>query len=163
MQEKGTTEDEMGGWHHQLDGLGFGWTPGVGDGQGGLECCGSWGCKESDMTERLNWAELIFNVWDILKKMYLWNKNLPSIWTRLVKNPPATQQTPVHFLGQEDSLREGTGYPFQYSGLENTVDRGTWQSIVHGVAESDIWEWLSDFHFHIYLNQQQLIFNTEIR
>ena len=42
------TEDEMVGWHHQLDGHGFGWTPGVGDGQGGLACCGSWGHKELD-------------------------------------------------------------------------------------------------------------------
>ena len=45
------TEDEMVRWHHQLIGRGFGWTSGVGDGQGGLTCCGSWGCKESDMTE----------------------------------------------------------------------------------------------------------------
>ena len=52
------TEDEMAGWHHRLDGHGFGWTPGVGDGQGGLACCGSWGRKESDTTERLNWTEL---------------------------------------------------------------------------------------------------------
>ena len=44
----------MVGWYHQLDGHGFGWTPGVGDGQGGLACCGSWGRKELDMTERLN-------------------------------------------------------------------------------------------------------------
>ena len=57
-QEKGTTEDKIIGWHHRLDGHGFGWTPGVGDGQGGLACCGSWGCKESDTTERLNWTEL---------------------------------------------------------------------------------------------------------
>ena len=54
QEEKGTTEDEMAGWHHGLDGHGFGCTPGVGDGQGGLACCGSWGRKESDMTERLN-------------------------------------------------------------------------------------------------------------
>ena len=53
-EEKGTTEDEMVGWHHWLDGLEFGWTPGVGDGQGGLAWCGSWGCKESDTTEQLN-------------------------------------------------------------------------------------------------------------
>ena len=51
QEEKGTTEDEMVGWHHRLDGHEFGWTPGVGDGQGGLACCDSWGCKESDMTE----------------------------------------------------------------------------------------------------------------
>ena len=51
QEEKGMTEDEMVGWHHWLDGHGSGWTLGVGDEQGGLVCCGSWGCKESDMTE----------------------------------------------------------------------------------------------------------------
>ena len=59
QEEKGTTEDEMVGWHHQLNGHGFGWTLGVGDGQGGLVCYGSWGCKESDRTEQLNWTECI--------------------------------------------------------------------------------------------------------
>ena len=59
QEEKGTTEDEMAGWHHQLDGCEFEWTPGVGDGQGGLACCDSWGRKESDTTERLNWTEPI--------------------------------------------------------------------------------------------------------
>ena len=57
-EEKGMTEDEMVGWHHWLDGHGFGWALGVGDGQGGLACCNSWGRKESDTTERLNWTEL---------------------------------------------------------------------------------------------------------
>ena len=59
QEEKGTTEDEMVGWHHRHNGHGFGWTPGVGDGQGGLACCNSWGCKESDTTEQLNWTELM--------------------------------------------------------------------------------------------------------
>ena len=59
QEEKGTTEDEMAGWHHWLDGHGSEWTPGVGDGQGGLACCDSWGRKESDMTERLIWSDLI--------------------------------------------------------------------------------------------------------
>ena len=58
QEEKGTTEDEMVRWRHRLDGHGFGWTPGVGDGQGGLVCCSSWGRKELDMTEQLNWTEL---------------------------------------------------------------------------------------------------------
>ena len=57
QEEKGTTEDEMVGWHHRLDGREFVWTPGVGDGQGGLVCCGSWGCKESDTTKWLNWTD----------------------------------------------------------------------------------------------------------
>ena len=58
QEEKGTAEDEMVGWHHRLDGHEFGWTLGVGDGQGGLAYCGSWGRKELDTTERLNWTEL---------------------------------------------------------------------------------------------------------
>ena len=55
-EEKGTTEDEMIGWHHQDDRHEFEWTLGVGDRQGGLECCSSWGCRESDMTEQVNWT-----------------------------------------------------------------------------------------------------------
>jgi len=58
QEEKGMTEDEMAGWHHWLDGHEFEWTPGVGDGQGGLVRCDSWGRKESDTTERLNWTEI---------------------------------------------------------------------------------------------------------
>ena len=58
QEEKGTTEDEMVGWHHRLHGHGFGWTLGAGDGQGGLGCCSSFGHTESDTTERLNWTEL---------------------------------------------------------------------------------------------------------
>ena len=58
QEEKGTTEDEMIVWHHRLDGHEFEQTPGVGDGQGGLACCNSWGHKELDMTEWLNWTEL---------------------------------------------------------------------------------------------------------
>ena len=57
QEEKGTTEDEMAGWHHRLDEHEFEWTLGVGDGQGGLACCNSWDRKESDTTERLNWTD----------------------------------------------------------------------------------------------------------
>ena len=69
QEEKGTIEDEIVGWHHQLDGHGFVWTLGVGDGQGGLAWCGSRGCKESDTTEQLNWTELA---------RILFSKNLQS-------------------------------------------------------------------------------------
>ena len=58
QEEKGTTEDDMAGWHHWLDGRECQWILGVGDGQGGLACCDSWGHKESDMTEQLNWTAL---------------------------------------------------------------------------------------------------------
>ena len=57
QEEKGTTEDEMAGLHHQLVRHEFEWTPGVGNGQGGLACYDSWDRKESDTTERLNWTE----------------------------------------------------------------------------------------------------------
>ena len=58
QEEKGMTEDEIAGWHHRLDGHEFGWTLGVSDGQGGLAFCDSWGRKESDMVEWLNWTDV---------------------------------------------------------------------------------------------------------
>ena len=75
-RKEGATEDEMVGWHHWLNGHEFGQTPGDGEGQGSLVCCSPWGCKESDMTERLNsittvcWFSLFFckeikTVWGI--------------------------------------------------------------------------------------------------
>ena len=64
QEEKGTTEDEMAGWHHRLNRHGFGWTPGVGDGQGGLACCGSRGHKESDTPERLDWTR----TWKLIQR-----------------------------------------------------------------------------------------------
>ena len=64
QEEKGMTEDEMIGWHHWLDGHEFEQAPGVGDGQGSLVCCSPWGCKESDVTEWVNWTEsLIERYW----------------------------------------------------------------------------------------------------
>ena len=58
QEEKGTTEDEMVGGHHRLNGRGFGWTPGAGDGQGGLACCSSWGCRVGhDWATELNWTD----------------------------------------------------------------------------------------------------------
>ena len=72
QEEKGTTEDEMAGWHHRLYGREFEWTPGVGDGQGGLVCCNSWGRKESDTTERLNWTELNWSFTTILRLFMTW-------------------------------------------------------------------------------------------
>ena len=67
-EEKGMTEDEMVGWHHQLDGHEFGWTPGVGDGQGGLVCCSPWGRKELDTTEWLKWTERVVEVFTAFYK-----------------------------------------------------------------------------------------------
>ena len=57
QEEKGTTQNEMAGWHHQLDGHEFEWASGVGDGEGSLVCHSPWGHKESDTTQQLNWTE----------------------------------------------------------------------------------------------------------
>ena len=77
QEEKVMTENETAGWHHQLDGREFAWTPGDGDGQGGLTCCNSWGCKELDMTEGMNWIELKVN------KAYF-SQIYPLLWTSTV-------------------------------------------------------------------------------
>ena len=69
QEEKGTTEDGVAGLHHRLDGHVFGWTPGVCDGQRGLACCDSWGCKELDTTELLNWT--------LVPKCWVRPENLP--------------------------------------------------------------------------------------
>ena len=74
-EENGTTEDEMIGWHHWLNGHEFGWTPGVGDGQGGLAFCTLWGRKESDMTERLNWTVLLNWLMLVLKQLLILRSN----------------------------------------------------------------------------------------
>ena len=74
QEEKGTTEKEMVGRHHRLNGHGFGCTPWVGDGQGGLVCCGSWGHKESNTTERLNWTEI--NVLNSLSSKFILSLSL---------------------------------------------------------------------------------------
>ena len=71
QEENGTTEDEMAGWHHWLYEHEFEWTPGVGDGQGGLACCNSWGHKELDVTERLTWTELNWRPFFKLKIIFL--------------------------------------------------------------------------------------------
>ena len=76
QEEKGMTDDEIFGWYPQLNGHEYGWTPGVGDGQGGLACCGSWGSIESDMTS--NWTEL--NWWQYRKETSIWKKSFSSKW-----------------------------------------------------------------------------------
>ena len=83
------TEDKMVGWHHRLNGYGFGWTLGVGDRQGGLTCYSSCGCKKLDATERLNSTEL-------------------TLVAQMVKHLPAMRETWVQSLGWEDPLEEGT-------------------------------------------------------
>ena len=69
QEEKGTTKDEMAGWHHRLDGREFEWTLRVGDGQEGLAWCDSWGRRELDTTERLDWTELNWTEWKSIKDL----------------------------------------------------------------------------------------------
>ena len=78
QKEKGITEDEMVGWYHRLNGHGFGWTSGVDFGQGGLACCGSWGLKESDMTEQVNWTELYWQ--EIKNSRSQWREPSLLLW-----------------------------------------------------------------------------------
>ena len=86
QEMKGMTEDKMVGWHHQLNGHEFEKTPGVGDGQGGLVCCSPWGCKESDMTEQLNWSSnlianaITFSQFYFLKSLAYWIVFWLSLW-----------------------------------------------------------------------------------
>ena len=124
QEEKGTTEDEMAGWHHRLDGREFEWTLGVGDGQGGLTCCNSWGHKESDTTERLNWTELN---WYVLWSLPRWLSGEES-----TSNAGDAGSIP----GSRRSPGEGNGNPLQFACLGDPMDRGAWRATVHGVADS---------------------------
>ena len=83
QEEKGTTEDEMVGWHHRPNGREFEWTPGVGDGQGGLECCSPWGRKESDTTEWVDWGD-----WHSWPSFLYMGKSLHSYIGDLISPPP---------------------------------------------------------------------------
>ena len=137
QEEKGTTEDEMVGWHHQFDGHKFEQALGVGDGQGGLACCDSWGRKESDMPAQLNWTELIgyqkiLGVIPCAMGLPWWLSGKESAWAG----------DGGLILGSGRSPGEGNGNPLQHSCLGNPMDRGTWQAIVHGITkESDmIWQ-----------------------
>ena len=147
-EEKGKTEDEMVGWHHQLNGHRFGWTPGVGDGQGSLACCDSGGRKKLDTTKQLNWTELCGST----GKESAYNAgDLGSI--------PGVGRSPG----------EGKGYLLQYSGLENPMN-----CIVHGHKKLDMTEWLSlsllficnFYHFffvHLLINRRFVFQKTGVK
>ena len=107
QEEKGTTEDEMAGWHHWLDGRESEWTPGDDDEQGGLACCYSWGRKESDTTERLNWT-IVFNIEVLTEKTAaftrLWSN---SGKTTADKSGPFTPGLPFLLAGADlNEIRE---------------------------------------------------------
>ena len=121
-QKKRASEDEMAGWLHQCNGHKIGQTLGDGEGQGGLVCCSSWGCKVDDWTtHRLTW----------------W-----LTWLRICLQC----RKPGFYPWVGKISEEGNGSPFQYSCLENPMDRGAWKTIVHVVTKSQTW--LSHTHTH---------------
>ena len=126
QEENGTTEDEMAGWHHWLDGRESGWTPGVGDRQGGLACCNSWDHKESDTTERLNWTELNWTGELILSSNSSMKETFFLFFIILHFTCKKTEMKGVSLLT----------HPLQCSCLENPRDRGAWWAAIYGVAQS---------------------------
>jgi len=93
QEEKGMTEDEMAGWHHWLDGYEFEWTPGVGDGQGGLACCDSWGCRvRHNWATELNWMTVIYCMFVIVVVVIV-NFQFSSIQSLSCVRPFATPWT----------------------------------------------------------------------
>ena len=108
QEEKGMTEDEMVGWHHQLNGHGFGWTPGVGDRERDVVCCDSWGLKESDTAEWLNWL----TCHEAIRKQCLILSTSSFLFS--------------FFVCPKEAFREGNGTPLQYSCLENPMDGEAW-------------------------------------
>ena len=123
QEEKGTTEDEMVAWHHRLSEHGFGWIPGIGDGQGGLACCSLWGYKESDTTERLDWT---------VQKQTL---TISHEWTRLCSRETWLKQVvgwiwPMGFIFLTTiSLQSGElslEYPLQVASCDLSVCICSW-------------------------------------
>ena len=136
QEEKGTTEDEVVGWHHRLNGHGFGWTPGVGDGQGGLVCCGSWGHKKN-WTQLSDWTELNWHITYIHTPIH--KERVPSTVAQVVKNPSDNAgdlRDAGSILGLRRSPGGGHANPLQYSCLENPMDRGAWLATIHRVTKS---------------------------
>ena len=113
QEEKGTTEDETVGWHHQLNGHEFKQALGVSDGQGSLACCHPWGHIELDTTEQLSW--------------YGWDEYLGVFpGGSYGKESVCSGGDLVSIPGSGRSPRESKGYPLQYSCLENCIHRGAW-------------------------------------
>ena len=127
------TEDEMGGWHHQLDGHEFAQAPGDGEGQGRLACCSPLGHKKSDTTGQLNNNNKFSNL----------PRNQASQVALVVKNLPDNSGD-IRDVGSIPGLGrspgEGNGNPVQYSCLENPMDRSLVGYSPQGRKESDTTE-----------------------
>ena len=107
QEEKGMTKDEMVGWHHQLNEHGFGWTLGVGDGQEGLACCSSWGCKESETTEWLNWTELNSPIIVVQSRQRHAQRQTPLIFEEKIRMTKRQNQEPREYCQERREFPPG--------------------------------------------------------
>ena len=131
QEEKGTTEDEMAGWHHRLDGCEFEWTPGDGDGQGALACCNSWGRKESDTNERLNWKEL-----NLLLKTSSWELKYEAEKAILSSKDHFHISHTLRYYGKKEkfnlkmqSVRETSALKLEAASHDNVRKLGQWSGV----------------------------------
>ena len=142
QEEKGTSEDKMVGWHHWLNGHEFEQALGVGDGQQSLVCFSPWGCKESDMTEQLNWTERKSTL-NIHCKDWYWSCSTLATWCEELtpwKRPWCWER----LKAQEEGRGGWDGWiasvDMSLSKLQETVkEREAWRAVAHGVAENRTW------------------------
>ena len=130
QEEKGTTEDEMAGWHHQFNGCEFEWTLGDGDGQGGLACCDSWGRKELDTTEQLNWTELNGKLTRVPRINFKWH-TLSEGWNTIDTSHTSSDSITFESCLQSQLLRHKL-LMLHYS----LKMHGFWKSEIHGFKTS---------------------------
>ena len=148
QEEKGMTEDEMVGWHHRLNGHRFWWTPGVGAGQGGLACCDSWGLKELDTTEQLDWADAVISfvccccwvtsvVSDSVRPHRWQPTRLPCPWDSPGKNTAMG----CHFLLQCMEVKRESEVAQSCPTLQDSMYCSLRGSSIHGIFQARVLEW----------------------
>ena len=167
QEEKEMAKDEMAGWHQWLDGRESEWTPGVGDGQGGLVCCDSWGLKESDTTKWLNWTESEFSSLQSKVRTFISLILFKGFHMAVVvKNPPANAGdardaclSPL--FGRSPGI--GNSNPLQYSCLGNPRTEKSGRLESTGLQkESDTTEWLSTYYSKLILKGLKCICFSEV-
>ena len=139
QEEKGTTEDEMVGWHHWLKGHEFEQALGVGDGQGGLACCSPWGCKEMDTTERPNWQMLNLKLQSFDHVMWRAISLEKTLMLGKIEGWRRRGRQRMRWLDDITDLMDMRLRKFR----EFVMDREAWRATVHGVTK--IRTWLSDW------------------